>query len=344
VSLFGSKNSGIHITVYGKTDVGRTRDHNEDCFVVADLSSQQASLQPEVREHHVGPRGTLFVVADGMGGAAAGEVASAMATDAIYQHMLAHWTQDEDQGPQQFAFRLKEAVEVANAKIHQYAQDHPDLRGMGTTTTAVGVLGDQLYLTQVGDSRAYLVRNGEGVQLTKDQSLMQRLVDAGELTEEEAEKSERRNIILQALGPDPKVRVDLTNQQIREGDAVVLCSDGLSGQISRDEIAEVVAQDDQDLMQICGRLIEVANDRGGPDNITVVVARFGGKELKAASDDEEAGHQVYPLLDPESTTEPVPIYRGSPPPVPENKAEMIWSGGLAALATALALFFATLGF
>ena len=344
MSLFGSKNSGIHITVFGKTDVGRTRDHNEDCFVVADLSSQQASLQPEVREHHVGPRGTLFVVADGMGGAAAGEVASAMATDAIYQHMLAHWTQDEDQGPQQFAFRLKEAVEVANAKIHQYAQDHPDLRGMGTTTTAVGVLGDQLYLTQVGDSRAYLVRNGEGVQLTKDQSLMQRLVDAGELTEEEAEKSERRNIILQALGPDPKVRVDLTNQQIREGDAVVLCSDGLSGQISRDEIAEVVAQDDQDLMQICGRLIEVANDRGGPDNITVVVARFGGKELKAASDDEEAGHQVYPLLDPESTTEPVPIYRGSPPPVPENKAEMIWSGGLAALATALALFFATLGF
>ena len=344
MSLFGSKNSGIHITVFGKTDVGRTRDHNEDCFVVADLSTQQASLQPEVREHHVGTRGTLFVVADGMGGAAAGEVASEMATDAICQHMLANWIQDEDQGPQQFAFRLKEAVEVANAKIHQYAQDHPDLRGMGTTTTAVGVLGDQLYLTQVGDSRAYLVRNGVGVQLTKDQSLMQRLVDAGELTEEEAEKSERRNIILQALGPDPKVRVDLTNQQIREGDAVVLCSDGLSGQISRDEIAEVVAQANKDLMQVCGELIEVANDRGGPDNITVVVARFGGKELKAPSDDEEAGHQVYPLLDPESTTEPVPIYRGSPPPVPENKAEMIWSGGLAALTTALALFFSTIGF
>jgi protein phosphatase len=344
VSLFGSKNSGIHITVFGKTDVGRTRDHNEDCFVVADLSSQQASLQPEVREHYVGTRGTLFVVADGMGGAAAGEVASEMATDAIYQHMLDNWIRDEDQGPQQFAFRLKEAVEVANTKIHQYAQDHPDLRGMGTTTTAVGVLGDQLYLTQVGDSRAYLVRNGVGVQLTKDQSLMQRLVDAGELTEEEAEKSERRNIILQALGPDPKVRVDLTNQQIREGDAVVLCSDGLSGQISRDEIAEVVAQANKDLMQICGELIEVANDRGGPDNITVVVARFGGKELKAPSGEEEAGHQVYPLLDPESTTEPVPIYRGSPPPVPENKAEMIWSGGLAALATALALFFSTIGF
>ncbi len=332
MSLFGSKNSGINITVFGKTDVGRTRDHNEDCFIVADLSRQAASLQPDVREHHVGPRGTLLLIADGMGGAAAGE------------HMITSWTKDEDKGPQQFAFRLKEAVESANAKIHQYAQDHPDLRGMGTTTTAVGVLGDQLYLTQVGDSRAYLVRNGEGIQLTKDQSLMQRLVDAGELTEEEAEQSERRNIILQALGPDPKVRVDLTNQQIREGDAVVLCSDGLSGQMTRDEITQTVAQDGKDLMQICGELIELANERGGPDNITVVVARFGGTQLKAASDGDEAGHQIYPLLDPESTTEPVPIYRGSPPPTPENKAEMIWSGGIAALVTALGLFFSTIGF
>ncbi len=222
MSLFGTKDSGIHITVFGKTDVGRTRDHNEDCFIVVDLTRQNASLQPEVREHDVGSKGTLLVVADGMGGAAAGEVASEMATDTILTHMTDVWIKDEDQGPQQFAFRLKEAVEMANARIHQYAQDHPDLRGMGTTTTAVGILGDQLYLTQVGDSRAYLVRGGEGTQLTKDQSLMQRLVDAGELTEEEAEKSERRNIILQALGPDPKVRVDLTNQQIREGDAVVL--------------------------------------------------------------------------------------------------------------------------
>ena len=343
MSLFGTKDSGIHITVFGKTDVGQTRDHNEDCFIVVDLTRQNASLQPEVREHDVGSRGTLLVVADGMGGAAAGEVASEMATDTILTHMTEVWIKDEDQGPQQFAFRLKEAVEMANARIHQYAQDHPDLRGMGTTTTAVGILGDQLYLTQVGDSRAYLVRGREGTQLTKDQSLMQRLVDAGELTEEEAEKSERRNIILQALGPDPKVRVDLTNQQIREGDAVVLCSDGLTGQMNREEVAEVVAQADKNLMDVCSELIDIANERGGPDNITVVVARFGGKELKSPSDEDEAGHQVYPLLDPESTTEPVPIYKGSPPPTPENKAEMIWSGALAALVTAFALFFATIG-
>ncbi len=344
MNLFGSKNTGIRISVFGKTDVGRTREHNEDCFIVADLTRQNASLHPDVRQHDVGAHGTLLVVADGMGGAAAGEIASDMATRTIYDHLLSTWLKDDEPSAQQFAFRLKEAVEEANDKIHLYAKEHPDLRGMGTTTTAVGVLGDQLYLTQVGDSRAYLIRKGEGIQLTKDQSLMQRLVDAGELTEEEAEKSERRNIILQALGPDPKVRVDLTNQQIRQGDAVVLCSDGLTGQITREEIAEIVAQDSKDLVEVCSQLIEIANERGGPDNITVVVARFGGKPLRDPNDGDEAGHQVYPLLDPESTTEPVPIYRGSPPPIPENKVEMVWSGGLAAIVTALGLFFATFGF
>ena len=188
---------------------------------------------------------------------------------------------------------------------------------MGTTTTAVGILDDQLYLTQVGDSRAYLVRNGSAIQLTEDQSLMQRLVDAGELTEEEAEKSERRNIILQALGPDPKIRVDLTRQQIRRGDAVVLCSDGLSGQVKREEIADRVAGN-PDLVTVCADLIALANERGGPDNITVIVARLDGNGLEEPNDDESVGHQVYPLLDTESTTQPVPVYKGSEPPKPKG--------------------------
>ena len=111
---------------------------------------------------------------------------------------------------------------------------------MGTTVTAAGVFGDELYLTQIGDSRGYLIRNGEAFQLTRDQSLTQRLVDAGELTEEEAEQSERRNIILQALGPDPRVKVDLSHQQLRRGDTLILCSDGLSGLVRRDEFAQMV--------------------------------------------------------------------------------------------------------
>ncbi|NIM50043.1 MAG: Stp1/IreP family PP2C-type Ser/Thr phosphatase [Gemmatimonadales bacterium] len=343
MKLFGSKGSGVLVTVFGKTDVGRTREHNEDCFMVADLSARNASLQPEVREHEVGPRGSLLVVADGMGGAAAGEVASEMASRTIYEHMVDKWGNDEENTPQQFAYRLKEAVEEANTRIHAYAKEHPEMRGMGTTTTAVGVLGDHLYITQVGDSRAYLVRRGRGIQLTKDQSLMQRLVDAGEITEEEAERSERRNIILQALGPDAKVRVDLTNQQVRRGDALVLCSDGLSGQVSREEITERVSQLDKDLVAICSELIDTANERGGPDNITVVIAKFGGDGLGHPGGEDEVGHQVYPLLDPESTTEPVPVYKGSPPPVPENRARLMLAGVLAAGITAAALFFAAMG-
>jgi protein phosphatase len=327
--------SDIRVSVFGKTDVGRTRDHNEDCFLVANLSTGEASLQPDVREHTLGPRGTLLVVADGMGGAAAGEVASAMATETIYQHLAETWCTDSDDTPQQFAYRLKEAVERANAGIHQYAKEHPDLRGMGTTTTAVGILADHLYLTQVGDSRAYLVRNGTAIQLTKDQSLMQRLVDAGELTEEEAEVSERRNIILQALGPEAKVKVDLTHQDMRRGDCLVLCSDGLSGQVKKEEIAEVVSQPGKALTEMCGELIQMANERGGPDNITVLVARVDGEPLRDPGDGEAVGHQVYPLLDTESTTEPVPVYKGSPPPEPRGSPSALLAAAVAMAAAAV---------
>src|SRR5437773_11831342 len=145
-----------------------------------------------------------------------------MATETIYEQMTRMWGNEKDVTPQRFAYRLKEAVEVANSHIHSYGKAHPEVRGMGTTTTAAGVLADHLFLTQVGDSRAYLIRHGVATQLTKDQSLMQRLVEAGELTEEEAAQSERRNIILQALGPDAKVKVDLTHQEVRRGDILVL--------------------------------------------------------------------------------------------------------------------------
>src|SRR5437588_8821929 len=321
VSFFTTRKP-IRVEVFAKSDRGRTRDHNEDKFLVADLTKKSASLLPEVRRHDIGPRGTLLVVADGMGGAAAGEVASAMATDTIYAHLMKTWNAEDEVTPQRFAYRLKEAVEVANASIHAHAKAHPEVRGMGTTTTAAGVLNDQLYLTQVGDSRAYLIRGGEAHQLTKDQSLMQRLVEAGELTEEEAAQSERRNIILQALGPDPKVKVDLTHQEVRRGDILVLCSDGLSGQVKKDEIAKIVTAA-PNLSSAFDQLIALANERGGPDNITVVIARFDGDGLRysgsGGGQPEDAGHQVYPLIDTETSTEPVPIYKGSRPPVPNRE-------------------------
>jgi serine/threonine protein phosphatase PrpC len=307
------------IHVFGKTDLGRVREHNEDRFLVADLSRHEASLLPHVRDHDVGEHGSLLVVADGMGGAAAGEVASAMATDTIYGHMLNVWSDEKEPTSQRFAYRLREAVEAANSHIHSYARAHPEVRGMGTTTTAVGVLGDHVFLTQVGDSRAYLIRHGTAYQLTKDQSLMQRLVEAGELTEEEAAQSERRNIILQALGPDSRVKVDLTFQELRRGDVLVMCSDGLTGQVKKEEIGAIAGRE-PDLPAACDRLIALANERGGPDNITVIIARFDGDGLRAAEAGDAPGHQVYPLIDTETSTEPVPVYHGSPPPLSAKRA------------------------
>jgi protein phosphatase len=335
--MFGRSAKPIRVQVFGKTDVGRSREHNEDRFLVADLTRKTASLLPQVRQHDLGERGSLFVVADGMGGAAAGEVASQMATDTIFAHLMKAWSAETEVTPQRFAHRLKEAVEVANAHIHAHAKAHPEVRGMGTTTTAAGVLGDHLYLTQVGDSRAYLVRGGVAHQLTKDQSLMQRLVEAGELTEEEAAHSERRNIILQALGPDPKVKVDLTHQEVRRGDVLVLCSDGLSGQVKKEEIAQIVTQA-SDLAAACDKLIALANERGGPDNITVVMARFDGDGLRSSAQQDEVGHQVYPLIDTETSTEPVPIYKGSRTPVPTKDARpRLLTVVLAALAAVAAV-------
>jgi PPM family protein phosphatase len=308
----------ITIRVFAKSDLGKARDHNEDNFLVADLSRRDCTAPVSEREYELGDRGLLLVVADGMGGAAAGELASEMATDTIYKELVGSWLREQEATGQRFALRLKEAVETANQQIHDYAKAHPENRGMGTTATTVGILGDHLYLTQVGDSRAYLVRDGAAHQLTKDQSLMQRLVEAGELTEEEAAQSERRNIILQALGPDAKVKVDLTHQEIRRGDMLVLCSDGLSGQVKKEEIARLVSET-RDLKAACDRLVALANERGGPDNITVVVARLDGEGLRAAASAEEVGHQVFPLIDTEASTDPVPVYRGSKPPVPAAK-------------------------
>jgi serine/threonine protein phosphatase PrpC len=335
--MFGRSSKPIKVEVFAKTDLGRSREHNEDRFLVADLTRKTASLQPHVRQHDIGERGTLFVVADGMGGAAAGELASQMATDTIYAHLLKAWHEEDEATPQRFAYRLKEAVEVANSSIHAHAKAHPEVRGMGTTTTAAGVLQDHLYLTQVGDSRAYLVRGGEAFQLTKDQSLMQRLVEAGELTEEEASRSERKNIILQALGPDPKVKVDLTHQEVRRGDILVLCSDGLTGQVRKDEIARIVSAA-ADLSTACDQLVALANDRGGPDNITVVIARFDGDGLRHSGNHEDVGHQVYPLIDTETSTEPVPVYKGSKAPVPAKEARgRMMTGVLLLVAAALAV-------
>jgi protein phosphatase len=245
------------------------------------------------------------MVADGMGGAAAGELASSMAVDVVMKELRERWCTDAvPADATNFAAALRAATEAANERIHAYATAHPENRGMGTTATVAGLLHDTLFLAQVGDSRAYLLRDGVARQLTKDQSLMQKLLEAGEITEEEAETSDRRNIILQALGPEPNIRIDLTHQPLRRGDVLVLCSDGLSGQMRAEDIAQI-AEREPDLARLSQALIDRANAAGGPDNITVVVARFDGEGLEEARSSDPVGHQVYAI-------------EGEPPPEPDD--------------------------
>src|SRR5580765_1674117 len=299
--------AGIVVHVFGKTDVGRTREHNEDAYLVVDLTTNDSSLPTASRTQGAGPKGSLFMVADGMGGAAAGEIASAMAVDAILAEIRANWVTSPALDAEAFVLAIKTATKNANTQIHSYAAQHLEYRGMGTTATVAGLLGDTLYLAQVGDSRAYIVRRGIARQITKDQSLMQKLVEAGELTEEEAEHSERRNIILQALGPEPTIKVDMTHQVVRRGDTLVLCSDGLSGQVPKDEIGVIVTES-SNIEEACNRLIDRANESGGPDNITVIIARFDGPGLQASVIDDEVGHRVFQL--PDSGQTPAATFEG----------------------------------
>lgn len=314
----------IRATFFALTDRGRTRDHNEDTFLAADLDTDEPVRQSRREVHQVGDHGLLFLVADGMGGAAAGELASEMAAVEIHRQMLHGWAALPLGTEEAFAANLRRAVEAANGSLHSYASEHPEVRGMGTTATVAGVWRDRLYLAQIGDSRGYLIRNGEASQLTRDQSLTQRLVEVGELTEEEAEASERRNIILQALGPDPKVKVDLSWQTLQRGDVLIICSDGLSGVVRRDDIAAVVATE-PDVERVGNHLVSLANERGGPDNITIVVVRFDGEGLAAAVADTPGYHEFpqadeRPALQPtaafpaaEMPTMPAPtVRRGSP--------------------------------
>jgi len=291
--------TGAVVRVFARTDVGRTREHNEDAYLVADLR-QSAPLEFDNDDPHAKPfetragnPGMLFIVADGLGGAAAGEVASHMAVQTVFD-TLRDRLAGSPADAAAYATALRDATLAANEAIHRRAQRQRELHGMGTTITAAALLGDTLFLAQVGDSRAYIIRDGNAQQITKDQSLMQKLVEAGEITPEQAELSARRNIILQALGPETSVKIDLTHQLLRRGDLLLLCSDGLSGQVRSDEIA-LLAATAVDIDALCRKLIDLANERGGPDNITVVAARFDGEALTPPSDGDVVGHQTFPL-------------------------------------------------
>ena len=270
--------SNIQVSVYAGTDIGMHRSGNEDAFLVADLTTGSVGLGPEMSTHPVGERGSLLIVSDGMGGAAAGEVASELAVTTIREALMESSPQIETVN------RLRLATEAANERIWNEAQANPELSGMGATVTAVIAQAGLVYIAQVGDSRAYLIRGRQIKQLTRDQSFAQMLIDAGAIQPEQA-ASIPQNVIMQALGTQPNVKVAMSTVWLCRGDCLLLCSDGLSNKLGPDEMKQVVEQT-PDLKTACRAMINAANERGGEDNITVVLARFDGEGLQTASDSQ----------------------------------------------------------
>jgi protein phosphatase len=282
------------VKLFARTDVGQIREHNEDNFLVADLTRKSRGLLESNRTAVVGAHGSLFAVCDGMGGAAAGEIASQLAVDILYERMVEGLQEGHPLSRDELARRLVRGIEAAGLRIFQEAKLDRTRRGMGTTVTAAALVDDYLFFAQVGDSRAYILRHGQLVQLTRDQSLVNQLIEAGQLTEEEAETFEHNNIILQALGTADTVQVDLTFCELRRGDALLLCSDGLSGMVRFDDIREVLRTTPEPI-DACKLLTERANQAGGHDNITVIVVQFDGEGLLAPDADGELKYRKYAL-------------------------------------------------
>jgi protein phosphatase len=295
------------VRLFARTDVGQVREHNEDNFLVADLTRRQRGLMEANRQTAIGPQGAVFAVCDGMGGAAAGEIASQLAVDIICEKMIDGLDEHTPVKRDDLGRRLVRAVEAAGLRIFQEAKLDRTRRGMGTTVTAAALVDEVLFLAQVGDSRGYILREGNLTQVTRDQSLVNQLIEAGQLTEEEAETFEHNNIILQALGTSDTVQVDLTYVELRRGDILLLCSDGLSGMVRFDEIREIL-RSSADPLDTCKSLTERANQAGGHDNITVIVVHFDGEGLKSLGPDTEPlKYRKYML--PEETLEQTESHR-----------------------------------
>lgn len=250
----------VEIVSGGVTDVGRVRTNNEDSFRI---------LEPQ----------NLFILSDGMGGEAHGEVASALAVETIANYCL-DAKEDSDvtlagvtpQAVSSATRRLQNAVNQANFRIYESAQKNADQRGMGATLTAAWLNGNRLSIAHVGDSRAYLLRAGNLQQLTSDHSLVAEQVRRGLLTPQQAEESEMQSVLLRALGAHPEVEVDVDETELFPRDVLLLCSDGLTRMVTEPEIAGTL-QAETDPASAAKKLVELANERGGLDNVTVIVAK-----------------------------------------------------------------------
>jgi PPM family protein phosphatase len=279
--------AALAIDASGRTDIGQVREGNEDSFAIGDLDRREL-WSGEGALATRGPRGPLLVVCDGMGGSEGGEVASEMAARVVWREM-AHAQATSD--PEVFARLLRRAVRAANRRIYQEARREAALRGMGTTVSAAGFVGERLVVATIGDSRAYVLRAGILTQVTRDQSLVSALVSAGQLTADEAKVSQVQSAILQAVGVTEDVEPSLSMVDLRRGDRVLLCTDGLYNQLGESALTAIVATP-RGPDALARSLVDAARAAGGADNITAVVAFVDGEALAAPHGADDLPHFV----------------------------------------------------
>ena len=238
--------------IFGKTDIGLVRSSNQDAFRIGKFDS-----------------GTVWaVLCDGMGGASGGDIASKMAVDLIAERILANY--NDNMKTSSVANLLESAINFASIKIFDIAREDETLSGMGTTVVATIIREGEAMISHAGDSRAYII--GKDIrQVTTDHSIVQEMLDRGEITEEEAKHHPIKNYITRALGVKDRISVDFTTEDFCENDILLMCSDGLSNMIESDLLKELIKCADDDT---CNKLVDTANSNGGKDNITVVIASY----------------------------------------------------------------------
>ena len=287
----------LTVEIHATSHIGRVRRGNEDNYLVLNVTRSKAwtgaqadgEFVIETQKFEVDDNGVVLAVSDGMGGALAGEVASKMAVESVCEKIL-NEDIDETLTPESYEHhlvaKLYNATVYANYLIHQQGRTDPQYQGMGATFTGLGVTPTAVDIVQVGDSRAYLVRNGKIYQVTKDQSLVQQLIDAQQISAEEAETHTLKNVILQALGAQNEIYPVSARLVPSKNDVVLLCSDGLSNKVTAASMQRIVTENLDKLEAACAELVTEANENGGEDNITVILAKLTGDELPEPSGEE----------------------------------------------------------
>src|SRR5688572_6042369 len=287
----------LTVEIHATSHVGRVRRGNEDNYLLLNLARSRAWTSEqgegefviESQTFDVDEQGIVLAVSDGMGGALAGEVASKMAVESVCERLLSEDI-DETLTPEAYEYnlvaKLYNATLYANHLVHQQGRTDPQFQGMGATFTGLGVTTRGVDVVQVGDSRAYLIRDGKIYQITKDQSLVQQLIDAQQISAEEAETHTLKNVILQALGAQNEIYpVSARLSPCRE-DVIMVCSDGLSNKVQAADMQRIIVENFDSLEMACAELVKEANENGGEDNITVVIAKLINGDLPEPSGED----------------------------------------------------------